>query len=71
MDERRRRTAYHEAGHAVASYAKGIPVDSASISKVGDSLGRVISDRETEYWRDREGAEEVMFALIVESLAGI
>ena len=48
MDEQRRRTAYHEAGHAVTSYAKGIPMDSASILEEGISLGRVISYREPE-----------------------
>jgi hypothetical protein len=46
-------------------------MDSASISKADDSLGRVISDREPEYWRDREGAEEVIFSLVVYSLAGV
>jgi hypothetical protein len=71
MDEQRRGTAYHEAGHAVSSYAKGIPMDGASISEKDHSLGRVIFGREPEYWRYREGAEEIMFALIVVSRAGV
>lgn len=71
MDEQRRIIAYHEAGHAVMSYAKGIPMDSASILEGGDSLGRVISDREPEYWRHKEGAKEVMFALIVVNRASV
>jgi hypothetical protein len=71
MDDQRRRTAYHEAGHAVSSYAKGIPMDGATISEKEHSLGRVIFGREPEYWRYREGAEEIMFALIVVSRAGV
>jgi len=71
MEEQRRRTAYHESGHAVLSYAKGLPLESTSISEVDDSLGRIIFDREPEHWRYVEGAKEIMFALIVISLAGV
>lgn len=66
----REETAYHEAGHAVAHYARGIPMVSASIVKKGSSLGRLITES-PERFRYREHSDEILFALLVGLLAGI
>ena len=71
MTVSKQRTAYREAGHVVALYARGILLDHASIVKNRGSLGRVVLDRPPEFWRHREGAEEIMFALLVSELAGV
>ena len=40
------RTAYHEAGHAIASYVLGVPFLKVSIISYGDYLGMVEHDKE-------------------------
>lgn len=67
----KRTTAYHEAGHAVALYAKGIPILIVSIVEDEGSRGRVVQEKEPEYWRHWDGARENMRALLVSDLAGV
>ena len=66
-EERLRLTAYHEAGHAVASWVVGLEMEGASIKPQGSSLGRVS-------FTDIEGIEiydEILHRHLVSSYAGV
>jgi len=64
------RTAYHEAGHAVASYIlrPGLTVTNITNVKEGDALGCTYYDKDSPFWK-RITAESVPIALCV-ALAG-
>jgi hypothetical protein len=66
-EERLRLTAYHEAGHAVASWVVGLEMEGASIEKQGSSLGRVT-------YTDMEAMgvyDEILYRHLVSSYAGV
>jgi hypothetical protein len=66
-EERMRLTAYHEAGHAVASWVVGLEMEGASIEPQGSSLGRV-SFTEMEAM---EVYDEILHRHLVSSYAGV
>lgn len=49
----RRKTAFHEAGHAVEAYTLHVPFRSVSIRPEADSLGHVLFDKRPE-WLETE-----------------
>jgi hypothetical protein len=61
------RTAYHEAGHAVASWVVGLEMDGASIDPQGSSLGRV-SFTDMEHM---EVYDDILHRRLVSSFAGV
>ena len=66
-EERLRLTAYHEAGHAVASWVAGLEMEGASIEVQGNSLGRVsLADLE-----HMEVYDEILHRHLVTSYAGV
>src|SRR5688572_4134817 len=66
-EERLRLTAYHEAGHAVASWVLGLEMEGASVEPQGSSLGRVsLTDMEAV-----EVYDEIMHRHLVSSYAGV
>jgi hypothetical protein len=68
MSERKLRlTAYHEAGHAVASWVVGLEMEAPSIEPQGSSLGRVgFTDMEA-----MEVYDDILYRHLVSSYAGV
>ena len=70
----KRETAYHEAGHAVAAYCRGLPMEGADIVSTEERVGVVKMGNPPEGWEltlPGKAWESWRYGYIVVSMAGV